>query len=157
MCLSITHDLHGFGSFFLQPYIFLPAPPQFNKSQFINLEVNHVSSWMRGCSRSKVCINCWFSDWWIWKSNFYYGLVDPEWFFSIMDFWIRNAYFELWIGGMVFPIMDVLHFFLFWINTVIHVLLEAPIWDITGHTNLKFYRKRQSKNLPNFTIQNAKK
>ena len=117
---------------------FLPAPlhfssctPQFCKFQnwpspviwirdlgvcygFINPEVNHVVFRMREYSGSKICKNCWFSDCWIRKPNFYYRLVDPEWFFSIMDFWIYNAYFELWIGGsrMVFSIMDVLHFFI---------------------------------------------
>ena len=117
-----------FGSFFLHSYIFLPAPPQFCKFRnwlpqfwdmgvcygFINPEVNHVAFWMRGCSGSKVCINYWFSNCWIQKPNFYYGLMDPQWFFSIMNFWIRNTYFELRIGwsGMVFSIMDVLHFFI---------------------------------------------
>ena len=118
------------GSFLLHPYIFLPASPQFFKFRnwpspviwirdlrvcygFNNPKVNHVAFWIRGCSRSKVCINCWFPDCWIHKSNFYYGLVDMEWFFSIMNFWIRT-YFKLRIGGsiMVFSIMDVLHFFI---------------------------------------------
>ena len=40
---------------------------------------------------------------------------------------------------MVFSIMDVLHF-LFWINTIIHVLLETSIREITGCANPKIYR-----------------
>jgi len=47
--------------------------------------------------------------------------------------------------------------FLFWINVVIHVLPKTPIWEVTGRTNPKFYRKRQSKNLPDFVIRNVKK
>ena len=60
---------------------------------------------------------------------FNYGFLNPE---SI--FWI-------WIGGsgMIFSIMKVLHF-LFTINTIIHVLPEASIWEITGCANLKIYR-----------------
>jgi len=42
--------------------------------------------------------------------------------------WIRNG----------FSIMDVLHF-LFWINTTIHVLPEAPIREITERANPKIY------------------
>jgi len=49
--------------------------------------------------------------------------------------------------------MDILIFYLFWINTVIHVLPEAPI---RGRTNPKFYRKRQSKFLPNFIMKKNK-
>jgi len=129
---------------------FLPAPPQFCKFRnwpsqfrnlgvcygFINPEVNHVAFWMRGCSRSKVCINYWFSDCWIQKPNFYYGLMDPEWFFSIMDFWIHNAYFELrWFFQLwMFCIL-----FIF-INTIIHVLSEASIRENTGCANPKIYR-----------------
>jgi len=60
-----------------------------------------------------------------------YGLADPEWFFQLWMFCI----------------------FLFWINTVIHVLPEAPIQKIT----IKFYWKRQSKNFPDFIVQNANK
>ena len=129
------------GSFFLHHHIFLPAPPQVCKFRnwppqfwdlvlcygFINPEVNHVAFWMRGCSKNKVCINYWFSDCWIWKPNFYYGLVDPEWFFFnygflnpecifwITDWRIRNGFF----------IFGCFAFFLFWINTIIHVLPEA--------------------------------
>jgi len=47
--------------------------------------------------------------------------------------------------------------FLFCINIVIHVLLKAPIWEVIGRANPKFYWKHQSENLPNFVIQNAKK
>jgi len=113
---------------------------------------------MKECSGNKICINYWFPDCWIRKPDLYYGLVDPEWFFTIMDFWIRNAYFELRIGGSRrdFSIMDVLHF-LFWINTIIHVLPKASIWEITGCTNPKIYRKRQSENLLDFIIRNTKK
>jgi len=64
-----------------------------------------------------------------------YGLTDPEWFFQLWMFCI----------------------FLFWINTVIHVLPEAPIQEITRQANSKFYRKRQSKNLSDFIIWNTKK
>jgi len=46
--------------------------------------------------------------------------------------------------------MNVLHFLLFWINTVIHVLSKAPIQEVIGRANPKFYRKHQSKNLPDF-------
>ena len=35
-------------------------------------------------------------------------------------------------------------------------LLEVSIQEVTGHANLKFYRKRQSKNLPDFIIWNEK-
>ena len=98
-------------------------------------EVNHVTFWIRGCSGSKVCINCWFSDCWIRKTNFYCGLVDSEWFFQLWMFCI----------------------FLFWINIVIHVLSEAPIQKITGRANPKFYQKRQFENLLDFIIQNTKK
>jgi len=124
---------------------------------FINPEVNHVAFQMTGCSESKVCINCWFMDCWIQKPNFYYELVDPQWFFSIMDLWIQNAYFELRIDEcrMVFQLW-IFCIFLFWINIVIHVLPEAPLWEITGRANLKFYRKCQSENLPVFIIRNAK-
>jgi len=109
---------------------FLPVSPQFFKSRnwpsffiwnqdlgvcyrFIIPKVNHVAFRMRECFRNKVCINCWFLDYWIQKPNFYYGLVDLEWFFSIMDFWIWNAYFELRIDKfrMFFLIMNVLYFF----------------------------------------------
>jgi len=55
---------------------------------------------------------------------------------------------------MIFLIMDVLHF-LFWMNTVIHVLPEAPIQEDTG-VNPKFYQKCQFKNLPDFIIWNKK-
>jgi len=44
---------------------------------------------------------------------------------------------------MVFLIMDVLHF-LFWINTVIHVLPETPIRKVTGRANPKIDRISQS-------------
>jgi len=37
------------------------------------------------------------------------------------------------------------------------VLREAPIRKVTERANPKFYRKRQSKNLPDFVIQNEKK
>jgi len=63
-----------------------------------------------------------------------YGLKDPEWFFQWM-----------------FCI------FLFWINTIIHVLPEASIQEITGCTNSKIYWKHQSENLPDFVIRNRKK
>jgi len=36
---------------------------------------------------------------WIRNAYFCYGLVDLEWFFWMMDFWMWNAYFELQIGG----------------------------------------------------------
>ena len=113
---------------------------------------------MRGCSRSKICINYWFIDCWIWKPNFYYGLVDPEWFFNygflnlecifwITDWWIQNDFFQLWIFCIFF----------IWINTIIHVLPEASIRENTRCTNPKIYRKHQSKNLPDFIIQNTEK
>ena len=66
---------------------------------------------------------------------FNYGFLNPEWFFQLCMFCI----------------------FLFWINTVIHVLPEAPIWEITERANMKFDRKRQSKILPDFIIRNTKK
>ena len=47
--------------------------------------------------------------------------------------------------------------FLFWINTIIHVLPEASIREITGCINPKIYQKRQSVNLPDFIICNTKK
>jgi len=62
-------------------------------------------------------------------------LADPEWFFQLWMFCI----------------------FLFWIDTIIHVLPEASIREITGCANPKIYRKRQSKNLPDFIIWNTKK
>jgi len=64
-----------------------------------------------------------------------YGLADLEWFFQLWMFCI----------------------FLFWINTIIHVLPETSIQEITGCANPKIDRKRQSKNLPDFIIQNTKK
>ena len=90
-----------------------------------------------GCSGSKVCINCWFLDCWIRKPNFYYELLDPEWIFSILDFWIQNAYFELRISRsiMVFS-MDVLHFFYFGLTL-----------------QFMYYQKHQSGRLPNAPIQ----
>jgi len=57
---------------------------------------------------------------------------------------------------MIFSIIDVLHF-LFCINTIIHLLPEASIWEITRCTNPKIYRKCQSENLPDFIIRNTKK
>jgi len=66
---------------------------------FINLEVNHVAFQMKGCFGSKVCINCWFSDCWIRKPNFYYGLVDLKWFFQLWISESRIFIFELWIGS----------------------------------------------------------
>jgi len=64
-----------------------------------------------------------------------YELANPEWFFHLWMFCI----------------------FLFWINIIIHVLPEASIWKITECANPKIYRKRQSKNLPDFIIRNTKK
>ena len=115
-----------FGSFFLHPLHFSSCTPQcckfwnwpssviWNRNLGVcyGFIVNHVSFWMRRCSESKICINCWFLNCWIWKSNFYYGLEDAEWFFSIMNLWIQKVYFELRIGRMIFSIMDVLHHFL---------------------------------------------
>jgi len=63
-------------------------------------------------------------------------------FFSY-GFMNRNAYFELWIGGFG------MHIF----NTIIHVLLEAPIREITRSTNLGDYQTCQSKILPEATIR----
>jgi len=77
---------------------------------------------------------------------FNYGFLNSECIFWIMDWKIWNAFFNY----------GCFEFFLFWINTVIHVLLKAPIQEITGHVNLKFYRKRQSENLPDFIIRNKK-
>ena len=109
-----------------------------------------------GVFQKQSCINYWFPDCWIRKPNFYYGLVDLEWFFLIMDFWIQNAYFELRIGESRMVFSNVLHF-LFWIDTIIHVISEASIQEITGCANPKIYWKRQSKNLPDFIIRNIKK
>jgi len=108
--------------------------------------MNHGSFRMRGYSGSKVYINYWFLDCWIWKPNFYYRLVDLEWFLLILDFWIRNAYFELRIDGsrMIFSIMDVLHLF---------ILNWHYYSSTTGSINLKDYRMRQSENLPEAPIQ----
>ena len=53
------------------------------------------------------------------KPNFYYGLADPEYFFQLWMFCI----------------------FLFWINTIIHILPETSIRKITRCTNSKIYRK----------------
>ena len=64
-----------------------------------------------------------------------YGLANPEWFF------------QLWMFSIL----------LFWINTIIHVLTEASIQNITECVNSKIYRKRQSKNLLDFIIWNTKK
>ena len=64
-----------------------------------------------------------------------YRSEDPKWFFQLWMFYI----------------------FLFWINTVIHVLPEAPIQKITGRANPKFYRKHQPENLSNFIIQDGNK
>ena len=126
-CRFLTYNTPQFilRSFLLYPYIFLPAPHNFVNSEINlhNFEIwecvmdSSIRKWIMshlGCSGSKVCINYWFLDCWILKPNFYYGLVDLWWFFSITDFWIRNAYFELRIGesGMIFSIMDVLHFFI---------------------------------------------
>jgi len=63
-----------------------------------------------------------------------YELVDPEWFFQLWMFCI----------------------FLFWINTITHVLPETSIREITGCANPKIYWKRQSENLPDFRIRNTK-
>ena len=63
-----------------------------------------------------------------------YRLADPEWFF------------QLWM----------LCIFLFWINTIIHVLLKTSIQEIIGCANPKIYWKCQSENLPDFIIRNTK-
>jgi len=39
-------------------------------------------------------------------------------------------------------------------NTTIHVLLEAPIWEVTENTNPGGCRMRQSEILPKVPIQN---
>jgi len=117
---------------------------------FINLEVNHVAFRKRGCSGSKICINCWFSDYWIQKLNFYYGLVDPEWFFSIMNFWIQNAYFWItnwWIWNDFFNYRCFIFFyfgltlsFMYYRKHQSEKLPDAPIRNFTGSTNPKIYR-----------------
>jgi len=74
---------------------------------------------------------------WIFESIMHilnYGLTNLEWFFQLWMFCI----------------------FLFWINTIIHVLPEISIQKITGRANPKFYRKCQSENLSDFVIQNKK-
>jgi len=154
------HDVMG--NFFLHYYIFLPAPPQFCKFWnwpspviwirdlgvcygFINPEANHVAFWMRGCSGSKVCINCWFLDSWIWKPNFYYGLVDPEWFFSItecifwiMDWRIHNGFFNY--GCFAFFYFRLTLSFMYYWKHQSRRLPDVPIQNFTRSVNLKIYR-----------------
>jgi len=93
---------------------------------------------MRGCSRSKFCINCWFLECWIWKSNsdtdwwiwnaffFNYGFLNPECIFllrigksgilSLNDgffnveciFWITNWWIQKFIGSVNPKIFQIL-------------------------------------------------
>jgi len=68
----------------------------------INLKINHFVFRLRRCSISNFWRNCWFSDWWIWKPNFYYGLMDLEFIFT-SKFWnleilrIQKSRNILWI------------------------------------------------------------
>jgi len=64
-----------------------------------------------------------------------------------MDWRIHNGFFNYGCFAL----------FLFWINTIIYVLSETSIREITGCANLKINRKRQSENLPDFIIRNTKK